>query len=52
MTTNLVKNPGFEADWADDSSHLCSVFPASGTPSFQNIGSISLLSIETSYIGE
>jgi len=37
---NLLKNPGFEADWGDDSSHEVSVVLPNGTIETRQIGNI------------
>jgi hypothetical protein len=40
MPENLVKNGGFEADWGEQRSHRCLVFPTDGTPYEKNIENI------------
>jgi hypothetical protein len=40
MTTNLLRNGGFEEDWGTESSHRCRVFPVGGTPYETDVGNI------------
>lgn len=40
MSQNLLKNGGFEADWGDEKSHRCLIFPKSGPPQEKEIGNI------------
>ncbi len=40
MSNNLLINGGFEADWGDEESHRCLVFPADAGPEEKDIGNI------------
>ncbi len=40
MPQNFLKNGGFEADWDDERSHRCLVFPDGGAPYTANIENI------------
>jgi hypothetical protein len=40
MPADELKNGGFEADWADEKSHRCMVFPKEGVPYEKNVGNI------------
>jgi hypothetical protein len=40
MSQNLLKNGGFEADWGEDESHLCKIFPEGGEPYEKDVGNI------------
>jgi hypothetical protein len=40
MPHNWLKNESFEADWGDQKSHRCLVFPQGGTPYRSDIGNI------------
>jgi murein DD-endopeptidase MepM/ murein hydrolase activator NlpD len=40
MSKNLLKNGGFEADWGEERSHRCLVFPADGNPQEKDVGNI------------
>ena len=40
MSTNLLRNGGFEADWSNESSHRCLIFPADGEPYESERGNI------------
>ena len=40
MPRNWLKNGGFEADWGDEKSHRCLVFPEGGEPFEKEVGNI------------
>jgi hypothetical protein len=40
MVQNLLRNGGFEADWGDERSHQCHIFPVDAGPYFADIGNI------------
>jgi len=40
MSHNLLKNGDFEADWGDEKSHRCLIFPTSGSPQEKDVGNI------------
>jgi len=40
MGRNWLKNGGFEADWGDEKSHRCLVFPEDGGPREVDVGNI------------
>jgi len=40
MPQNLLKNGGFEADWGEEQSHRCLVFPEDGEPYEKDVGNI------------
>ena len=40
MAQNLLKNGGFEADWGEQNSHRCAIFPKDGAPYDQDVGNI------------
>ncbi len=40
MPRNLLRNGGFEADWGEDKSHLCLVFPEGDEPYETDVGNI------------
>jgi len=40
MSRNLVKNGGFEADWKEEKSHRCLVFPKGGGSHETDVGNI------------
>ena len=40
MPQNLLENGGFEADWGDENSHRCLVFPEGEQPYETNVGNI------------
>jgi len=41
MPNNLVRNGGVEADWGEEKSHRCLIFPAAGSPHEKNVENIS-----------
>jgi hypothetical protein len=40
MPASVLKNGGFEADWGEEESHRCRVFPKEGAPFEQDVGNI------------
>ncbi|MFQ6100627.1 MAG: hypothetical protein ACE5OS_05255 [Anaerolineae bacterium] len=40
MAQNLLRNGGFEADWGDERSHRCHIFPVDEGPYFADLGNI------------
>jgi len=40
MPRNWLKNGGFEADWGDEKSHRCLIFPKDGGPHEKDVGNI------------
>ncbi len=40
MAENVLKNGGFEADWGDERSHRCLIFPEGAEPYEKNVGNI------------
>jgi hypothetical protein len=40
MSASVLKNGGFAADWSDEESHRCVIFPKEGVPFEKNVGNI------------
>ena len=40
MPQNLLKNGEFEADWGEEKSHRCRIFPKDAEPYEREIGNI------------
>ncbi len=40
MSQNLLKNGDFEADWGEENSHHCAIFPKSGAPYEKDVGNV------------
>ena len=40
MAQNLLRNGGFEADWGEERSHRCHIFPVDEGPYFADLGNI------------